>query len=50
MTAAFAHHVLRGTHRAFASLIADLDAGSLTIAVGPPCEHEYATYSLGDRP
>ncbi len=34
----------------FASLIADLDAGSLTIAVGPPCEHEYATYSLGDRP
>jgi predicted choloylglycine hydrolase len=34
----------------FASLIADLDAGSLTIAVGAPCEHEYATYSLGDRP
>jgi hypothetical protein len=49
MTEAFADHVLRGTHRTFASLIADLDAGSLTIAVGPPCQHEYATNSLGDR-
>ena len=29
----------------FASLSADLDAGR-EIAVGPPCEHEYATYSL----
>lgn len=34
----------------FASLISDLDTGSMTIAVGPPCEHEYATYSLEDRP
>jgi|RhisoiCoNPM_1038542.scaffolds.fasta_scaffold02525_2 hypothetical protein len=50
MTAALAHHVLRGTHRTFAPLIADLDPGSPTIAVGPPCQHEYATYSLGDRP
>jgi predicted choloylglycine hydrolase len=34
----------------FASLIADLDAGSMEIAVGPPCEHEYATCSLEARP
>ncbi|HKA61019.1 MAG TPA: C45 family peptidase [Methylomirabilota bacterium] len=34
----------------FASLISDLDAGSMAIAVGPPCQHEYATYSLEDRP
>ncbi|HEY7039308.1 MAG TPA: C45 family peptidase [Methylomirabilota bacterium] len=34
----------------FASLIADLDASALTIAVGPPCEHEYTTYRLEDRP
>jgi hypothetical protein len=50
MTAAFTHHALRGTHRTFTSLIADLDAGSPAIAVGPPCEHEYVTYSVGDRP
>jgi predicted choloylglycine hydrolase len=31
----------------FASLIADLDAGVLEIAVGPPCQHEYVTYKLG---
>jgi isopenicillin-N N-acyltransferase-like protein len=30
----------------FASLISDLDAGRMEIAVGPPCEHEYATYTL----
>jgi len=30
----------------FASLISDLDAGRMQIAVGPPCEHEYATYTL----
>jgi isopenicillin-N N-acyltransferase-like protein len=34
----------------FASLISDLDAGSMAIAVSPPCQHEYATYSLEGRP
>jgi len=32
----------------FASLIADLDGGALEIAVGPPCEHEYVTYKMGE--
>jgi isopenicillin-N N-acyltransferase-like protein len=34
----------------FASLISDLDAGRMEIAVGPPCEHEYATYTLETGP
>ena len=32
----------------FASLIADLNAGHLEIAVGPPCEHEYAIYKIAE--
>ena len=40
-----AHPGARATY-SFASLIADLDAGRMEIAVGPPCEHEYATYTL----
>ena len=32
----------------FASLISDLDAGRMEIAVGPPCEHDYVTYSLAE--
>jgi predicted choloylglycine hydrolase len=31
----------------FASIISDLDAGHMEVAVGPPCEHEYATYRIG---
>jgi len=34
----------------FASLIFDLDAARMEIAVGPPCEHEYATYTLETGP
>jgi predicted choloylglycine hydrolase len=30
----------------FASIISDLDAGRMEVAVGPPCEHEYATYEV----
>ncbi len=30
----------------FASIIADLDAGRMEVAVGPPREHEYLTYQV----
>ena len=30
----------------FASIISDLDAGRLEIAVGPPCEHDYVRYEV----
>ena len=31
----------------FASIISDLDAGHMEIAVGPPCEHDYVRYEVG---
>jgi hypothetical protein len=31
----------------FASIISDLDAGQMEIAVGPPCEHDYVRYEVG---
>ena len=31
----------------FASIISDLDAGRMEIAVGPPCEHDYVRYEVG---
>ena len=30
----------------FASIISDLDAGQMEVAVGPPCQHEYVTYRV----
>jgi isopenicillin-N N-acyltransferase-like protein len=30
----------------FASIISDLDAGQMEIAVGPPCEHDYVRYEV----
>jgi len=46
--ARFPHHRRRGGHRdvGFASIISDLDAGHLQIAVGPPCEHDYVRYEV----
>jgi hypothetical protein len=29
-----------------ASIISNLDAGRMEVAVGPPCEHEYVTYRI----
>jgi isopenicillin-N N-acyltransferase like protein len=39
-----AHPGERVSYR-FAALISRLDADRMEIAVGPPCEHEYATYT-----
>ena len=31
----------------FASIISDLEAGHMEVAVGPPCEHDYVRYEVG---
>ena len=30
----------------FASIISDLEAGHMEVAVGPPCEHDYVRYEV----
>ena len=30
----------------FASIVSDLEAGAMEVAVGPPCEHDYVRYEV----